>query len=463
MEFRIRILDIKIKNIKNVKEGEIEFDSFKDIKKGLFDLSKADIKGVYGPNGSSKTTIIDSFKILKDIILNSDLHLLNANEVYNLMNKESNESSIELTLLDDSNNKKIYYYEINLIKDEINKKTLIKKESLSFKEYSTNLNKYQSKNKLFEIDYLNKNLNNIIKPISSLSIIKKNNKNNLLDLIKLLAISETSNSSFIFNESFINLLNNIDEFNEFKDLLSRFKSFVIYNMHIFTLKDLSSITSNDIIPIFYKDNNKYNKLEINLFNENIIDISLKESIIKYFKEIDLVINKIIPLMHVDLIDLGKSILDNGNIGFKFEIISIRNEIKIPLKLESDGIKKIITLISSLIDIYNNKYSILIVDEFDSGIFEYLLGELLKSIKEDAKGILLFTSHNLRALEIIKDSIIFSSTFENNRYISYPRISKTENLRNQYLKKLFLDSPNKFGEHLDTYEISRSFKKAGELL
>ena len=84
--------------------------------------SKADIKGVYGPNGSSKTTIIDSFKILKDIILNSDLHSLNANEVYNLMNKESNESSIELTFLDDSNNKKIYYYEINLIKDEINKK-----------------------------------------------------------------------------------------------------------------------------------------------------------------------------------------------------------------------------------------------------------------------------------------------------------------------------------------------------
>ncbi len=446
MEFKIRILGIKIKNIKNVKQGEIEFDSYKDIKKGNFDLDKSNIIGVYGPNGSSKTTIVDSFKILKDFILNKNTNSFDSNRVFNLINKESNESSIELIYLDDSKNKRIYYYQIDLIKDELNKKVMIKKESLSYKEYSFNLNKYLSKVKLFDIDYFNKDLNEIIKPISSLSLIKKNNKNNLLELIKLLALSEASSSSYIFNESFINLISNIDEFKEIKDSLLNFKSFLIYNMHIFTLKDLSSITSNDTIPLFYKNNNIYDKLNINLFNENIINISLKDQVIKYFKEID----------------LGNSILDNGEIGFKFEVISIRNDIKIPLKLESDGIKKIITLISSLIDIYNNKYSILIIDEFDSGIFEYLLGELLKSIKEDSKGILLFTSHNLRALEIIKDSIVFSSTLKNNTYISYPRISKTENLRNQYLKKLSLDSSNEFGDHLDTYEISRSFKKAGEL-
>ena len=90
-------------------------------------------------------------------------------------------------------------------------------------------------------------------------------------------------------------------------------------------------------------------------------------------------------------------------------------------------------------------------------------ELLKGFKEEAKGQFLFTSHNLRALEVIRDSIIFSSLDENDRYISYPRLSKTENLRNQYLRKLFLDSDNNFSEPIDLYDIYRSFVKAGELI
>ena len=38
------------------------------------------------------------------------------------------------------------------------------------------------------------------------------------------------------------------------------------------------------------------------------------------------------------------------------------------------------------------------------MFEYLLGNILSVFKERGKGQLLFTSHNLRALEVIKDNI-----------------------------------------------------------
>ena len=281
--------------------------------------------------------------------------------------------------------------------------------------------------------------------------------------MKILTVAQTSNSSFIFKDSFNELLKSVDEFNSVTNLISRFKSFINYSMHIYTLENLGSVYLNNSIQVISKSNNEYQKFDINLFRENIIEFKFKNLLINYLKEIDLVINKIIPSMHIEMLDLGKSVLNNANVGFKFEIISNRNNVKIPLRFESDGIKKIISLISSIIDIYSNKYSILIVDELDSGIFEYLLGELLKGIKEDAKGILIFTSHNLRPLEIIKNSIIFSSTIENERYITFPRISKTENLRNQYLKKLFLDESNEYADHIDTYELSRSFIKAGNLL
>lgn len=461
MEFNIRILGIKIRNIKNVKEGEIELDSFKDIKKGVFDLLNSDIKGIYGPNGSSKTTIVDCFKIIKEIILNNTI--ICSSDLYDLINIEENEASIEISFLDDSKIKRIYYYEIILNKDSKSKKGYIKNETLSFKEYDNENERYLSKNKLFDIDYLNEDLSTIIKPNQTLNLIKKHNKSNFINLVKILAIVETSNSSFIFNDLFYELLKQNEELKNESNLLFRFKSFIKYSMHIYTLEDLSTVNSNTTTQIISKFNDEYNQFEINLFNENVIELKFKSLLINYLNEIDLVINKIIPSMHIGILDLGKSALKNAEVGFKFEIISIRDNVKIPLRLESDGVKKIISLISSIIDIYNNKYSILIVDELDSGVFEYLLGELLKGIKEDAKGILIFTSHNLRPLEIIKDSIIFSSTIENDRYITFPRISKTENLRNQYLKKLFLDDSNEYAEHIDSYELSRSFIKAGNLI
>ena len=50
-----------------------------------------------------------------------------------------------------------------------------------------------------------------------------------------------------------------------------------------------------------------------------------------------------------------------------------------------------------------------IDELDAGIFEYMLGELLDIFNQSAKGQLIFTSHNLRALEMLdKDSIMFSN-------------------------------------------------------
>ena len=43
-----------------------------------------------------------------------------------------------------------------------------------------------------------------------------------------------------------------------------------------------------------------------------------------------------------------------------------------------------------------------VDELDSGIYEYLLGECLEVMQDKAKGQLIFTSHNLRPLEILEN-------------------------------------------------------------
>ena len=51
----------------------------------------------------------------------------------------------------------------------------------------------------------------------------------------------------------------------------------------------------------------------------------------------------------------------------------------------------------LINVYNNSSITVCIDELDSGIFEYLLGEILSIICQKGKGQLIFTSHDLSTM------------------------------------------------------------------
>ena len=79
-----------------------------------------------------------------------------------------------------------------------------------------------------------------------------------------------------------------------------------------------------------------------------------------------------------------------------------------------------------------------IDELDSGIFEYLLGELMRIISEHGKGQLIFTSHNLRPLETLdKRFVAFTTVNPNNRYIRFTNIKTTNNLRDFYYRDIIL--------------------------
>ncbi len=68
-----------------------------------------------------------------------------------------------------------------------------------------------------------------------------------------------------------------------------------------------------------------------------------------------------------------------------------------------------------------------IDELDSGIYEYLLGECLEVMQDKAKGQLIFTSHNLRPLEILEnDSLLYTTVNPENCYIKSSYIKNTQN-------------------------------------
>ena len=177
-------------------------------------------------------------------------------------------------------------------------------------------------------------------------------------------------------------------------------------------------------------------------------------------QINIVISSIIPGLEISFKE-NKFKGKNGNNMFEIRLFSKRGDMEIPLKYESDGIKKIICILSALIAMYNNERILVAIDELDAGIFEYLLGEILSILGNEAKGQLIFTSHNLRALETLnKDLVVFTTTNPQNRYISLTNVKPTNNLRDVYYKGIVLGGQKEeLYDETNKYEISYSFRKA----
>ena len=99
---------------------------------------------------------------------------------------------------------------------------------------------------------------------------------------------------------------------------------------------------------------------------------------------NIVLQQLVPGLTIGVVDLGPAVSKEGKIGRLIQLMSLKNEKAIPFQYESEGIKKIVSILQLLIVVYNNSSITVAIDELDSGIFEYLLGELLNIISEKGK-------------------------------------------------------------------------------
>ena len=170
-----------------------------------------------------------------------------------------------------------------------------------------------------------------------------------------------------------------------------------------------------------------------------------------------------------LVELGTELMEDGNQGTKIqlarELLCANGELhRLPLKYESEGIKKITSILHLLIAAYNNPSITLAVDELDAGIYEYLLGELLRIMQNSGKGQLIFTSHNLYPLETLEsNSIVFTTTNPSDRYTRIKSVRATNNLRSMYLREVILgsDDDEALYEETNVSEIAHAMRIVGK--
>lgn len=460
MESIVRLSLLKISNIKNVRAGKIVMPNA--CRKKL-SYKTSETLGLYGQNGSGKTAVIDTLYYLQRIMIGSSLE----GGIVDYINVKDSQAEIsaDFNIFTED---VIYEVGYKIILQKSENGAEIVQETLNCA-----VNKGDSRsNKTVFMDYQRLDKENIFTPKKRLDEVIEANIDNKTDLIVARKIAEKSKSSYIFGESSREIFCREYE-NNFKHY-----SKIIQELFKFALKDLfvirnthsGVISANFLLPMAFKIEQEEIGMKgdfaVPLTEPVVLNEEKKQILDTIVGQINMVLFTIIPGMKIDVHNYGMQLTDSGENGYRVELVSIRENMPpIPIRMESEGIIKIISILNALIQAFGNPSICLAIDELDAGIFEYMLGELLDIFKKSAKGQLIFTSHNLRALEMLdKDSIMFSTVNPDKRYIRMKNVKASNNLRDTYLRGITLGGQDELiYEETDSLKIARAFRKAGRTI
>lgn len=460
MESIVRLASLKISNIKNVRDGQIIMPN--TCRKQL-DFRNAEVFGLYGQNGSGKTAIIDTLYYLQGIMIGSTLEEEFADYV------DANSKQAEI-VADFNIFVEAIVYEVSykLILQRMEKNVEILRETLSCA-----INEGDSRsNKTVFMDYQRSDKENVFAPKKRLDEVIEANKENKTDLIVARKMAEKENCSYIFGESSREIFcrNYENNFKHYSKVIKALFKFALKDLFVIRNTHSGVISANFLLPMAFKfEQNEFGMkgdFAVPLTEPVVLNEERKKLLEAIVEQVNMVLFTIIPGMKMDVHNYGMQLMDSGENGYRVELVSVRENMPpIPIRMESEGIIKIISILNALIQAFGNPSICLAIDELDAGIFEYMLGELLDIFNKSAKGQLIFTSHNLRALEMLdKDSIMFSTANPDRRYIRMKNVKASNNLRDTYLRGITLGGQDEvIYEETDSLRIARAFRKAGRTI
>ena len=453
----VRLSSLTLENIKNVKNGTIFMPHASERK---LDWGGAEILGIYGQNGSGKTAIVDTLFFLQRIMIGRELD----QSIIDYVDTDSSKAEVNAEFKIFGNDT-LYEVGYHIVLAKGDNGIFIDREYLNC---AINQDGNRTNKNVF-IDYQKSEPDIIFKPQKRLDELIGKDKDKRTDLIVARKMAEKSNCSYIFGENSreIFLGNNSKSFQHYSIIINALFNFALKDLFVIKNSHSGVISANFLLPMAFRVEKEKMGMKgdfvVPLMEPVVLDAERKELLNEIVEQINTVLYTIIPGMKIKVNDYGKQSMDNGEEGWKVELMSIRGEKKpIPIRMESDGIIKIVSILNVLIQAFGNPSICLAIDELDAGIFEYMLGELLDIFGKSAKGQLIFTSHNLRALEMLdKESIMFSTVNPNNRYIHMKNVKGSNNLRSMYIRSLTLGGQEEIiYEETDSLKIARAFRKAG---
>jgi predicted ATPase len=467
-EFVARINYIELNNFQNVAHGKIEMPRTQN---GEPFSRRADIVGIYGQNGSGKTAVINALKYAQTLMRGQALDKDSAQRIMN--GKDEASVTIAMSLNCEMLRSQAYY--TFRMKRENGNTAVLSGEVLKLvhecKGEFTRKAVYMEYTPQGERPFTpRKRYDDFIRRMNECNSqdgrVNQNYSPELeIELARRIAVKE--NRSFIFSKDMLDI---------FKKYMVDEHALAILSMVNYALENIVILGEAGILlpdlqyAMFHmwkecEDSLRFHQTAfMNLGSPQIMREEQYGQFQKSFEIMNIVLDKLVPGLKADMIDLGSELDKEGKRCKRVEFVSVRNGTKIPMRYESAGIVKIVSMLQMLIEAYSNPGMFLAIDELDSCVHEYLLGELL-SVMQEGKGQLLFTAHNLRPLEVLgKESVVFSTSNPENRYVRFRNIKPTNNLRDSYIRAINLGGQaEELYSPTDTVDIRRAFVRAGKAM
>ena len=457
-ETNVRLVRIELCNYKNVAHGILEMPcaASRD-----FSCDRAEILGIYGQNGSGKTAVIEALSLTKDLLSSSSLPYETADGIA----QTAQASSCTLSFfIGDENEGILAEYAFTVSRSDASARGVcVSEEKIAYRAVSAG--KASPPKTL--LHYKAEEKSRFLTPKYRYASMAKNEED-AVELAVAKKLSLRNAASFLFSEDvrpFLlrGLTDSIDDL-ALKRIVQTLSRYARQGFFVVDSNHSGTISLGAVMPLaLHFDGNEETPEQtlLSLTEPSVQPVSTYEFIKKSVSAINHVLGVLIPGMSLFIKEYGGQTTEDGREGMRFEILSVRDDTKIPLKCESEGIKKLISVLSILIAMYNHPSVLVAVDEFDAGVYEYLLGEILGILEENGRGQLLFTSHNLRPLEMIdRRDIVFTTTNPSNRYI---RLSGSKgNLRDQYIRSIHVGGQKEeLYDSSNPLEIARAFRLAGK--
>lgn len=458
----VRIINIDIENFKNVKKGSINLEN----KRKPY---RASILGIYGQNGSGKTAFIDAIGLLKFVLCGQKVPDQYAD--YISVDAESAKITYKFYVQHKAEVVDVWY-ELSLRKAKAEESINLNENSRPTKYRVEIFEEVLTYSCLGDRGRTRKNVlidtrtPDVFIPRTKFKELVGEESANTTDLLVNKKMIMASSRSFIYsgemlkvfrknccNETYLNILEELVLFG---------------NRELFIINtENSGLISMNALPISFKYRENHaeavGSLMLPLNAPAMIPEEACSVVTKVINNMNIVLEQIVPGLTIGIKELGSVLNQEGNIRRSIQLVSLKNGKTIPFQYESEGIKKIVSILQLLIVVYNNSSTTVAIDELDAGIFEYLLGEMLHILSEKGKGQLIFTSHNLRPLETLdKGFIAFTTTNPENRYIRMANVKGNNNLRDFYYRNIVLgEQSEQLYNPTNNYEIALAFREAGE--
>lgn len=461
----VRIVESELENFKNVRYGNIKYVNYSNIEYRA-ELEKSDINGIYGQNGSGKTAIIEAMDILQHILSGREVKY---DEYAGMFHKDKEMKLATVFYIEYGNKKYKARYEALLKRCPEEKKIQIYSENIIYWKRGTSW--ITERNISFCNPYYNTQsiIDNTPVRLNSINENKIAKIRFFNSLQNLAVFCAQKNVSLFFNEVLQKSLSAEGENEEeivFSDVVEALFQFSRMKFQVVKVNQLGANYSNTMIPVnvHMESESEITQGCIPLFMNGRGEFPeyIFHKLENIVSAINIALKAIIPNLSIELVRVNEEKNKEGVKVVQVEVYSNRDGERFLTKYESEGIKRIISLLNYLISLYNNPDICLAVDELDAGIFEYLLGELIGVLAEEAKGQLIFTSHNLRIMEKLdKKNITCSTVNPENRYISLKGIEKTNNRRDFYIRTLVLGGQKeRLYDETDLQDMDYAFRKAG---